>query len=195
MQLQLNSKHKLTWEKVKPLMVQLKKKDYVLHVQLVTRAMQALILKEGGNEDILIPAALLHDIGWSEVSEKLQLASDKEEKLEAERQHLSKASPIIRTILSNLNYKKDLIEQIIDVVLSHKFAKPQKKEQQLLIDADTLSDTYKEAFYSDIKSYNTTPEEALAFRGKNTFYTKTARKIFQKELAARRKEVFLILRT
>lgn len=33
-----------------------------------------------------------------------------------------------------------------------------------MIDADNLSDTYQEAFYSDVKSYHSTPEKSYEFR-------------------------------
>lgn len=177
------------WAKVEPLMATVKKKDYVLHVKMVVRAMEEILAGEGGDADLLIPAAILHDVGWSAVSEELQVATDKELKNEAAHQHLSKAPPIIRQILSELGYHGEFIEHIVEIVLAHKFADPQEKEKQFLIDADTLSDTYKEPFYSDLKSYGISPREAYRFRSQNVFYTPTAKKIFDRELAARLREI------
>lgn len=185
----MKNKYKKIWDQVEPLMEKVKKKDYVLHVKMVVRAMGEIIAKEGGNPDILIPAAILHDVGWSEVSEDLQLAEDKEKKYKAGLQHIKKSPPIVRKILRNLGYDNVAIKHIIDIILAHKFSDPKEKDKQLLIDADTLSDTYKESFYSDVKSYNSTPKKTLDFRSKNTFYTKAARGIFQKQLAARQREI------
>jgi len=62
-------------------------------------------------------------------------------------------------------------------------------EKRLLIDADTLSDAFKEPFYEDCKAYKMKPKELYEFRKKNKFYTKSAREIFRKELEKRKKEI------
>ena len=138
---------------------------------------------------ILIPAAILHDIGWSKVSLELQLSKNKSKKHKALVEHIKQAPPIIRNILKNLGYDKRKIEQIIDIVVAHKLTDPTEKEKQMIIDADTLSDTYKDSFYSDTKSYGQTPMDTWKFRNKNTFYTKTAKNIFKKQLAKRLEEI------
>jgi len=182
-------KYRLIWEKTKSLLEKVGKKDYVLHSKMVARAMEEIIAKEGGDPDILLPAAILHDVGWSEVSEEFQLTKDKDKSCEALIQHIKKAPPIIKKILKELHYSDKKIERIIDIVIAHKFTDPEDKNKQMLIDADALSDTYKESFYSDVKSYNSTPRKNWEFRSKNTFYTKTAKIIFEKHLAVRLKEI------
>jgi len=74
----MKSKYKAIWEQVKPLIVKAKRKNFILHTQMVIKAMEEIISGEGGDPNILIPAAILHDVGWPEVSEKLQLANDRE---------------------------------------------------------------------------------------------------------------------
>jgi HD superfamily phosphodiesterase len=177
------------WERAEKLLRKAIKKDFVLHTKYVVKAMEKLVVKEGGESDILIPAAILHDVGWSEVSEKLQLAADQKGSLKAQVEHIEKVPMLIRKILGGLNYSEENIGDIVRVVKAHRFVKPTKLDEKLLIDADTLSDTYKEVFYSNIESYNTTPEAHLDFRSKNTFYTKTARKIFEKQLMNRLEEI------
>lgn len=184
-----NTKYQPIWEKVEPLLLRVKRKDFLLHTKMAERAMKEIIAIEGGDPDILIPAAILHDVGWSEVPMKLQLAEDKESKHKALIEHIKKAPAIVRRILSELNFDEDIIEKIIGLIIAHKFTEPKEKDKQMLIDADTLSDTYKESFRSDVKSYNSTPRKLWEFRSKNTFYTKTARKIFQKQLNDRLKEI------
>ena len=184
-----NNKYQSIWEKVEPLLLSGKRKDFLLHSKMVERAMKEIVAGEGGNSDILIPTAILHDVGWSEVSVELQLAEDNKSKHKALVEHIKNAPPIIRKILSELNYDKDKIEKIIDLIVAHKFIDPKEKDKQMLIDADTLSDTYKESFHSDVKSYNSTPRKTWEFRSKNTFYTETAKKIFKKQLNNRLKEI------
>ena len=97
--------------------------------------------------------------------------------------------PIAKKILNSLKYNKAEIKEIISVILAHKFKNPQNLNKKLLIDADTLSDTFKEPFYEDVRQYKITPKENYDVRKENKFYTKTAKIIFNKELAKRRKEL------
>ena len=164
-------------------------KDYVLHTKGVVKAMQMILQKESGNPDILIPAAMLHDVGWAKVPKKYQRTSNKKSKLIALKLHIKYAPDIIRTILTSLNYKIFQINEIIDVVVSHKFCKPRKLSKKLLIDADQLSDAFKEQFNSDIKAYDSTPEKLYSFRmNNNNFYTKTAENIFLQLMKKRQNE-------
>jgi hypothetical protein len=186
----MNSKYLPIWQQAKPLLKEIQKKNYLIHTQAVARAMEEIIAGEGGDPDLLIPAALLHDIGWVKVSLDLQLAKDPDNEHQAQVEHIKQAPPLIRKILKPFNYSIDQIERIVDIVTAHKFQEPMEdKEKQMLIDADNLSDIYKESFYSDIQSYHTTLRKQYYFRSQNTFYTPTAKKIFQNQLADRLKEI------
>lgn len=186
----MDPKYLPIWQQVEPLLKTAKLKNFVLHSLNVARAMEEIIAGEGGDPDLLVPAALLHDIGWTEVPLELQLAEDSESKHQALVEHIKQAPPLIRKILSSLNYPSDRIERIVDIVAAHKFQDPQEdNDKQIIIDADALSDTYKESFYSDMESYHSTPEKLYEFRKFNTFYTPTAQKIFQTQLAARLAEI------
>ena len=166
------------------------KKDYVLHTEGVVMAMKQILQKEKGNPDILIPAAMLHDVGWSRVPKSYQRSNKKNEKLKAMHFHIEYAPEIINKILQSLDYDHAEIEEIVDIVKSHKFCTPKKLNKKLLIDADQLSDAYKKQFNSDIKAYNTTAEKLHNFRIRdNNFYTKTAENIFIKLMKKRKKEI------
>ncbi|MFH0836025.1 MAG: HD domain-containing protein [Candidatus Micrarchaeota archaeon] len=181
-------KFKKIWNLASSYLKGVKKKDYVVHTKGVIRAMELLLEQETGDRDVLIQAAMLHDVGWSRVPLNLQISDVKAEKLEASKLHLEYAPPIIEGILTNLGYNKSHIERVIDVVLAHKFKKPTQLDEMLLIDADNLSDAFREQFYSDVEAYKTTPGDHYNFRKRNQFYTKTARIIFDEELEKRRKE-------
>ncbi|MBD3362682.1 HD domain-containing protein [Candidatus Dojkabacteria bacterium] len=186
----MKRQYKNLWDIVKNKLNGIGKKDYVLHSKMVTRAMEEIIEGEGGNPDILIPAAMLHDIGWINVPRKFQFAKTHKDKIEAEKQHLEKAVPLIKKILQELQYSKSKIYQIIHVVTNHKSKKPGgDKNIECMVDADNLSDTYKESFYSDAVAYNVTPQEALEFRSKNSFFTETANQIFRNQLQIRKEEI------
>ena len=176
------------WDLAMPYLREGVMKDFVLHTQGVVKAMELILQDEEGNEDILIPAAILHDIGWSKVPADLQKSKDDTDRKKALELHLEYASPIIEEVLTKVNYDQDQIQRVIEIVKAHKFQDPSEFEKQLLIDADAVADVFKEQFDSDVKSYETTPAKLYEFRKQNKFYTATARKIFNRELEERRRE-------
>ena len=165
------------------------RKDFVLHTKAVLRALKLLLRREQGDKDILIPAAILHDVGWSTVPVYLQKAKDEKRVKEAMHRHLEDSVPIIKDILAALNFDTMKTSKIVGIVLSHKFRNPRKLDKRLLIDADTLSDVFKEPFYADAEQYNVGPVDFYQIRMKNSFYTQAARDIFRRELKKRAREI------
>jgi len=176
------------WQLAIPYLKKGIKKDFIVHTKGVIRSMRCLLEREEGDKSILIPAAILHDVGWSKVPLNMQKSDEELDRVEALRLHIKHASSIIKEILLKVGYDEIQIEKVINIVAAHKFQDPKELSKQLLIDADTMSDAFKQQFYSDVRSYKTTPEELYEFRKKNDFYTQTARKIFDEELEKRRKE-------
>ena len=158
-------------------------KDFVSHTKYVVKSMEMIIDGEGGDRNILIPAAILHDVGWSKVDSSLQSNDDLEKKRLGQRQHIAFAKEIIKEVLDKADYSKEDIQKIVEIVMAHKFQDPEEKEKQMLIDADNLSDTFKEQFDSDVASYHSTPEQVYKFRSENRYYTKTANDIASKNMA------------
>jgi hypothetical protein len=177
------------WKLSLPYLKKGKKKNFVIHTEGVLKAMKLLLKREKGNKNLLLPAAILHDTGWSNVPIKLQLSKHEKDKIKALEQHIRMALPIVQNILSRCNFNKKQIEKIADIIIAHKFKNPRDLNKRLLIDADTLSDVFKEQFYSDAKAYKISPKEMLRFRKQNKFYTKTAKIIFEKELIKRENEI------
>ncbi|MFH1240469.1 MAG: HD domain-containing protein [Candidatus Diapherotrites archaeon] len=184
----MEKKYKPIWNLTLPFLRKGKMKDFVVHTEGVVRAMELLLEKNPADKNILIPAAILHDVGWSEVPKKLQKSKAKKDREKALHAHLKLAPPIIEEVLAKVRYDPQKINKIIEIVNAHKFENPTEIEKQLLIDADTMSDSFKEQFYSDVKEYKTTPEKLYQFRKQNRFYTKTAKKLFKTEIEKRKKE-------
>ena len=177
------------WDLAVPYLEQGTMKDFVLHTKYVVKSMEMIIAGEGGDANILISAAILHDVGWSKVAPEFQSNADLGKKCEGQKQHIGFAKEIIEEILTKLNYKKEDIDHIVSIVESHKFQNPEDKDKQMLIDADNLSDTFKEQFDSDVKAYKSTPEQVYEYRTRNEYYAKTAKKIAKTEMAKRLKEI------
>jgi uncharacterized protein len=132
----MNNNYQTIWELAIPYLKQGSMKDFIVHTKHVVKSMELLIEKEGGEERILIPAAILHDVGFSKIDKGLQCSKDLKEKREAQRQHLVLAKDIIQEILGESGYNQNDIDRIIGIVEVHKFHDPEDKEKQLLIDAD-----------------------------------------------------------
>jgi hypothetical protein len=186
----LKNKYKKIWNLSLPYLKKGKRKDFVLHTEGVIKAMELLLKKERGNRNILIPAAIVHNVGWSYVPVKLQRSKKDTERLMAMKFHIKYAPAIIQKILKKNGYPQKDIKLISDIVVAHKFYKPKDFEKRLLIDADTLAESFRDQFYNDIKSYGVSPEEGYKFRMNNQFYTKTATEIFKREMKKRSKEIF-----
>jgi hypothetical protein len=185
----MKGKYEKMWRLAVPYLKKGKKKDFVLHTKMVVRGMELLLKKEKGNEDIVVPAAILHDTGWSNVPVNLQKAKGGAKARKGMELHLQYSVPIIREILSSVRFDNNKIKKVTDVVLSHKYKNPRILDKRLLIDADTLSDAFKEQFYSDAGIYGMSPKEFYHIRKNNKFYTETARDIFKRELKNRAKEI------
>ena len=191
----LSPQHQKIWNQAEKFLKQGISKDYVSHTKYVVEAMQLILKKEKGNEkekvdpEVLIPAAILHDTGWARVPKDYQLAKDDAGRAEALRLHLEHAAPIIKEILSALDYLPEQIAEITTIVQAHKSTEPENLNQKLLIDADQLSDAFSAQFESDMVAYKVTAKQLYEFRMKNNiFHTKIARALFEKMMAERKQE-------
>jgi len=183
----MNKQYQKIWKLALPYLRGGSRKDFVLHTQGVVKAMEMIIKLGGkGDENLLMPAAILHDTGWSMVPKFLQLSEDKEDKKAALKLHIEFAPAIIRKILGQAGYEEKKIKKIIEIVKAHKFKNPKEINKRILIDADAVSDGFKKQFLSDMKSYNKSRESLYNFRKKNNmFYSKVAEEIFIKEIEKR----------
>jgi hypothetical protein len=185
----MKTKYQKIWKLALPYLRGGVRKDFVLHTEGVVKAMEMILKLDGrGDESLLMPAAILHDTGWSMVPKFLQLSEDKKDKIKALELHLEFAPEIIGKILNQAGYEKEKISKIIDIVKAHKFKNPKEINKRILIDADTMSDCFKKQFESDMKSYKQSKESLYNFRKKNNkFYSKAAEEIFRKEIEKRKR--------
>lgn len=166
------------------------KKDFVLHTEGVAKAMKLILERVETDHKTMMAAAILHDVGWANVPVELQKSSLETDLVKGLRQHIELAPPIISKILKTLDYQPKQTTKIIDIVKAHKFCKPRSLEKRLLIDADQVADSFSEQFWSDVKSYSSTPDKLWRFRMQdNQFYTSVAKELFTKEMMTRKLEI------
>lgn len=115
-----------------------------LHLITALKMAEELILEEGGDEKIIIPAIILHDIGWYnfplEEKIKLRKATTQLEVIKLRHEHEIQGASLAEEILSELNYPKKAIKQIAKIILAHDTrSKPISLEDMIVKEADRLS--------------------------------------------------------
>ncbi|MDD4271375.1 MAG: HD domain-containing protein [Patescibacteria group bacterium] len=183
----MKKQYKKIWQLALPHIKAGREKD-LTHVKGVVKAMEMIIKSGIGEEDLLVPAAILHDTGWSRVPKKLQTANDKKGRIKALKLHIKYSAEIASEVLSRIGYEIKRINKIIEIIRAHKFHNPRNINKRIMIDADALSDSFKEQFECDLNYYKSDRLSMCNFRKKNNkFYTKVAKSIFNKEIEKRLK--------
>lgn len=80
-----------------------------------------LLRDEGGDREIVIPAILLHDVGWSSVPEHLQLTAfgPNAANPDLNRVHEVEGARLARDILRRAKYDEQKIEEIAAIIAGH----------------------------------------------------------------------------
>jgi hypothetical protein len=96
-------------------------RDNDLHTRIAYSFALKLLEAEGGDEKIVIPAVLLHDVGWKTVPEELQLKAfgPGRNDLEINRIHEVEGAKIARELLQRAEYDPELVDQIVEIILEH----------------------------------------------------------------------------
>jgi putative nucleotidyltransferase with HDIG domain len=109
------------------------------HAINVTKYAKLLLREEAGNEEVVIPAAVLHDIGIHEAERKYGSTSGHHQEKEG--------PPIARSIMEKLSIKGSIIEEVCNIIGNHHSpGKIDTLNFKILYDADwlvNLSDEYE----------------------------------------------------
>jgi HD superfamily phosphodiesterase len=125
-----------------------------VHTEICLRFGYRLVQAEGGNERIVIPAIILHDVGWQKVPEDLQLKAfgPKATMPEITRLHETEGVKIARGILDAVNYAAAETTQILEIIDGHDTRKQAiSLNDQIVKDADKLFRYSKKGFRIDIQ--------------------------------------------
>lgn len=87
------------------------------HAEFVTYFALQLLKILGGKREIIVPAAILHDIGWSQMEWEFNI--QKVNQREVRLKHEKIGAKLAREILSKLNYKLELVEETGEIILGH----------------------------------------------------------------------------
>jgi HD superfamily phosphodiesterase len=165
-----------------------------LHTRIALAFAEELLAAEGGNPHVVIPAVILHDVGWKCVPEEVQLNAfgpgKKDRSLN--RVHEIEGARIARRILDEVHYDSALIAEILDIVEGHDSrAEALSLNDALVKDADKLWRYSQHGFAVDTERFEVDQDkylDGLRKRIDTWLFTDAAKLIAAKEYELRNKE-------
>lgn len=154
-----------------------------VHTDISTRLAYELLKREGGDEEIVIPAIILHDTGWKKVpaDQHLKAFGPNATKPELNRLHEVEGVKIAEEILQDIQYDPPKINQILEIIDGHDSRQKAVSLNDMIVkDADKLWRYSKSGFYIDIERFGESPAEGLM---------RLQNRIFQKLFTATAKEI------
>jgi HD superfamily phosphodiesterase len=172
-------------------------RDDTGHAETSLNYARELVLREGGNEDVIIPAIILHDIGWSRLIKGRRIlvfarSAREEDKLEVQLEHQNESVKLASHILKEVNYPGELVPEILEIISQHDTRKGFiSKNEGLVRDADKLWRTSRRGFAAAEARMIKREEEDWKKLEENMnkpdyFYSQTARQIAFADLELRK---------
>jgi hypothetical protein len=130
----------------------LQTRDNELHTRIAYSFALRLLDAEGGNPAVVLPAVMLHDLGWKTIPEDLHLKAfgPGENDMEINRRHEVEGARIAREILEEVRYDPKLTDEIVEIILGHDSRiEPLSKNDAIVKDSDKLWRFSKEALGVD----------------------------------------------
>jgi len=125
------------------------KRDDPGHAEVALRYATELVALEKGNEDVVIPAIILHDVGYSQLSKARRLTvfnmgARDEDRRTVVFEHQIESIKLAAKILRKVNYPEELTDEILEIVSQHDTREGFiSKNEGLVRDADKLWRTSK----------------------------------------------------
>ena len=124
----------------------------------------------GGREEIVLPAILLHDVGWSTIpEEKLSLAfgpGNPDKKLN--RLHEIEGAKIAKSILRQVCFEEKECQEICRIIENHDSGEnASSSEEKMVKDADKLFRFDLRGFTIDYRRFNMRPQDYLEYLRSN----------------------------
>lgn len=164
------------------------------HTYIVYQYAQLLLATEGGSREIIIPACILHDVGWSTVPEDQQLKAfgPHIQDFEARRKHEVEGASIARRILSQTGYNGSLVEKIVEIIDGHDTTPEARSlEDAVTKDSDKLFRLSAYGYRIDCARFGLDTQEYwpnLLKRSRSWFLTTTGKELATYEARERERE-------
>ncbi len=171
----------------------LKSRKNLVHTRTALRYALKLLQSGKGVEDIVIPAVLLHDVGWKALPEHLHLNAfgPNPPNPELVKVHEREGATIARRLLKEMNYPSKKIEEICKIIQGHDSRrKPLSTNDRIVKEADKLWRYSKKGVAIDTERFHISHEDHLSYlEGKidQWFLTTEAKRMARKEILKRRR--------
>ncbi len=179
------------WRRAKPY---LNTRQNDIHTEISVRFAEMLLEKEGGDENVVMPAIILHDVGWIKVPEDEQHMGFGPEIQSpvVVKKHEREGVQIAKGILNTVDYDKEKIAEILEIIEGHDSRKQTDSINESIVkDADKLWRFSREGFTIDCDRFNLKPMERVKKKDldiDSIFFTVSAKQIASKEIKERLKE-------
>lgn len=162
-------------------------RDNELHTRIASAFAEKLLEAEGGDARVVLPAILLHDVGWKMVPEELQLTAfgPGHNDMTINRIHEVEGAKIARRLLEELGYDPKLMDEIVAIILEHDSRlKPLSLNDAIVKDSDKLWRFTAEALQVDPKRFGIDPgvhTRWLKLQIEGWFITETGKRLARQE--------------
>lgn len=166
-----------------------------IHTYIVYQYALLLLEDEPGMPEIVVPAAILHDVGWSCIPEEEQhtafgpVVTNKK----LQRRHEVEGATIAQEIMNRTDYDHQLIQKITEIIDGHDTTnKARSINDAITKDADKLCRFSGAGFHIDYQRFNKEQVSHLKFlleKIDEWFLTRTGREIAMYEGRMREKEI------
>ena len=184
--------YKRIWELAKPYL-NTRKND--IHTEISESFAEKLLSQEGGEEDVVIPAIILHDVGWKKVPEDIQLKAfgPKASMPEWNRVHEVEGAEIAGGILRKVDYPEDKTLEIQEIIRGHDSRKKAISQNDSIVkDADKLWRYSRIAVQINEHRFGLTVEQGIERLRRNLepwFLTESGKRMAGEEIEKRAKEL------
>jgi HD superfamily phosphodiesterase len=183
--------HQEIFEKAKPF---LHTRKNLIHTKIALRYALKLLKSEKGDEEVVIPTILLHDVGWNAIPEHLQLTAfgPNPSNPKLAKVHEVEGAKIAKAILEKLNYPPANVKEICQIIQGHDSRKrPLSWNDRIVKDADKLTRYSRKGMAIDLDRFHIPRREYLVFLEAiidHWFLTPTAKRIAKREILLRKKD-------
>ena len=173
------------------------KRDDNGHAQITLDYAIKLVELEKGDEDIIIPAIILHDIGWSQLPAsvvKVIVTPGEflQDEYQVRRTHECNGARLAAGILTGMGYPQIKIDEITEIISEHDTRQGFiSKNEGLVRDADKLWRYSKVGFEADVRRSGRSRQEQCEILTRllaeqDYLYSKSAIQIATNELEQRK---------
>jgi HD superfamily phosphodiesterase len=178
------------FEKAKPF---LRTRKNLIHTKIALRYALKLLKSEKGDEGVVLPAIILHDVGWSAIPENLHLTAfgPNPSNPKLTRVHELEGAKIAKTILGKLHYPPANVKEICQIIQGHDSRKrPISWNDRIVKDSDKLWRYSRRGMTIDLNRFHIPRREYLVFLEAiidHWFLTLTGKEIAGEEIKLREK--------